>query len=277
LSFVAAGEKARNRATHPFKEAIVAEKQAQSWDAGLYDDKHSFVWQYGESLVELLAPQAGERILDLGCGTGHLTNRIANSGAIVVGLDGSAEMLAQARSTYPQIKFIQADAREFTFAEPFDAIFSNAVLHWITPPEAVIARARDALRPGGRFVAEFGGQGNVQTIASAMLVASKATSVPFSGSLRYYPSIGQYTSLLEAAGLEVRFATLFDRPTPLDGANGLRNWVRMFCRETVDPLPQEHQEVFLKAVEEAGRSALFRDGGWWADYRRLRIVAVRLA
>ena len=114
----------------------------QTWDAGLYDDKHAFVWKHGASLVELLAPRAGERILDLGCGTGHLSAAIAAVGAMVVGLDQSAEMLEQARAAYPQMKFLVGDAREFAFDEPFDAVFSNATLHWVRPPEAVVQRVR---------------------------------------------------------------------------------------------------------------------------------------
>ena len=121
------------------------------WDPGLYDGKHAFVWQYGASLVELLQPQPGERVLDLGCGTGHLTARIAAAGAAVVGIDSDPAMIDQARRGYPDLHFEQQDARSFSFAEPFDAVFSNAVLHWIREPEAVIACVRRALKPGGRF------------------------------------------------------------------------------------------------------------------------------
>src|SRR5262245_39882978 len=130
------------------------EKMAGRWDAGLYDEKHSFVWEHGAALLELLAAQPGERVLDLGRGTGHLTTQLAATGAEVVGLDSSATMIEQARRSYPQLRFEVADARDFSFAEPFDAVFSNAVLHWITEPERVIACVGRALRPGGRFVAE---------------------------------------------------------------------------------------------------------------------------
>src|SRR5690242_15677096 len=123
------------------------------WDAALYDDKHAFVWKQAASLLELLAPQPGERVLDLGCGTGQL----AAAGAEVVGLDHSPAMVEQARRLYPQLRFELGDARRFAFAKPFDAVFSNAALHWVREPEAAIACIRDALKPGGRFVAEFGG------------------------------------------------------------------------------------------------------------------------
>ncbi|HBI45338.1 MAG TPA: SAM-dependent methyltransferase [Planctomycetales bacterium] len=247
----------------------------QGWDAGLYNDKHAFVWQYGASLVGLLAPKAGERILDLGCGTGHLTAQIAQAGATVVGLDHSAEMLEQARSAYPLLQFIQGDARDFTFAEPFDAIFSNAVLHWIQPPEAVIRCVRDALRPGGRFVAEFGGRGNVRRVLAVLRDAAEQMGIAADLPQSYFPSLSEYATLLEAAGLEVQSALLFDRPTPLERADGLRDWVKMFRRPTLESLPAERREEFLQNVEEAARPQLFRDGGWVADYRRLRVVAVR--
>jgi len=249
-------------------------RPSQQWDAGLYEDRHAFVWQHGASLVELLAPKPGERILDLGCGTGHLTARIADAGATVVGLDHSAEMLSQARAAYPQLAFVRADARAFQFNEPFDAVFSNAALHWIKEPQTVVRCVREALRPDGRFVAELGGWGNVRAIVAALEVAAKRTGAPFEDPPWYFPRVGEYAALLEEAGLEVRFATLFDRPTPLEGSNGLRDWVAMFARWLLDMVPADRQAAFLQAVEEAARGVLFREGIWFADYRRLRVVAV---
>jgi trans-aconitate methyltransferase len=248
---------------------------SQPWNADLYDDKHAFVWRHGASLVEMLAPAPGERILDLGCGTGHLTAEIVKAGATVVGLDASAEMLEQARAAYPRLDFVQGDARDFSFNEPFDAIFTNAVLHWIRPPKTVVGRVRDALRPGGRFVAEFGGHGNVRRIEEAMREAASQQGVASSGFLWYFPGVAEYASLLEDAGLEVRFAMLFDRLTPLEGESGMRDWVKMFGRGVLDCVPPERQEAFLGAVEKQVRPKLYREGGWFADYRRLRIVAVR--
>jgi trans-aconitate methyltransferase len=248
----------------------------QTWDAGLYEDKHAFVWKHGASLVELLAPQAGEHILDLGCGTGHLTARIAGAGASVTGLDRSPAMLEQARSAYPQLEFVQGDATDFRFQEPFTAIFSNAALHWIRPPDAVVRSVAGALQPGGRFVAEFGGRGNVRAIVAALHAAAERLGLPLQLPQWFFPGVAEYATLLEAADLEVRFATLFDRPTPLEGASGLRDWVGMFTRETLDAVPPERQEELLRAVEDLARPVLFHDGGWFADYRRLRVVAVRV-
>jgi trans-aconitate methyltransferase len=249
----------------------------QTWNASLYDDQHAFVWKHGESLVELLGPAAGERILDLGCGTGHLTARIAEAGAEVIGLDSSAAMLEQARAAYPALPFVPGDARAFAFDRVFDAVFSNAMLHWITQPEAVIRCVCAALRPGGRFVAELGGRGNVQAIVAALRVAAERLGMSLELPVWYFPGVAEYAGLLEAAGLEVRLAMLFDRPTPLQGADGLRAWVRMFAGSVVANVPQERCEEFLNALEEAARPVLFRDGVWHADYRRLRVVAVRRA
>ena len=249
--------------------------QPTRWDTGLYDDKHSFVWKYGASLIDLLRPRAGERVLDLGCGTGHLTARLAEAGAEVVGIDSSPEMIAEARRLFPGISFEVADARDFAFQEPFDAVLSNAVLHWVKPPEQAVACVRRALGPGGRLAAEFGGRGNVTTIMDALGAASRAIGLGAWEHPWYYPGIGEYAPLLECAGLEVTDAAMFDRPTPLEGADGLRHWVEMFARELVARVPTADRERFFERVEEAARPRLLRDGTWFADYRRLRIVAHR--
>ena len=248
---------------------------AQVWDPRLYDNQHAFVWHHGESVLELLHPKPGERILDIGCGTGHLTARIAESGAEVIGLDSSAEMLQQARSAHPHLQFVLGDARDFTFPQPFDAIFSNAALHWIKEPRDVIRSVHAALKPDGRFVAELGGRGNVQTIAHALRLVAARMQLPVGESPWFFPGVADYSAILEEAGLEVRLALLFDRPTPLAGASGLRDWVKMFARGRLDAFPPDRHEEFLSAVEEETRPVLFREGGWFADYRRLRIVAVR--
>ncbi len=138
------------------------------WSTALYESKHAFVWQHGETLLELLAAQAGERILDLGCGTGQLTQKIAMSGADVRGIDYAPAMIEKARENYPHLQFAIADARSFQVDQPLDAVFSNAVLHWITEPDSAIHCIRQALKPGGRFVAEFGGKGNVKAIVEAL-------------------------------------------------------------------------------------------------------------
>lgn len=250
------------------------------WNADLYNSKHDFVWKYGSDVVSLLSPQSGERILDLGCGTGHLTAQIAESGAQVMGVDRSPEMIAAARAAYPNLKFENADARDLPFREEFDAVFSNATLHWVREAEEAVHGIWLALRPGGRFVAEFGGKGNIRTMEEAFDQALMELSAGGPGDVRpwYYPSISEYATLAERNGFEVGFITLFDRPTELaDGAAGLRNWIKMFCNAYLERVGASRQEEFIRRVEDLLRAKQFRNGQWWADYRRLRLVASKEA
>jgi trans-aconitate methyltransferase len=136
-----------------------------TWNSQLYENQHAFVWKSAEELIELLLPQPGERILDLGCGTGQLTAQLASTGATVWGIDADATMITKAQQNYPHLKFEQADARNFQVEEPVDAVFSNAMLHWVKEPERAIACISRALKPGGRLVVEFGGKDNIQAIA----------------------------------------------------------------------------------------------------------------
>ena len=252
--------------------------ETSKWDAGLYDEKHSFVWKMAAGLLELLEAKAGERILDVGCGTGHLTEQIAAKGAKVTGVDRSPEMIRQARVAHPGIHFEVMDAREMAFKEKFDAVFSNATLHWIKEPERSIEGIARALRPGGRFVAEFGGKGNIAGLVAAVERAWAKLRLP--GALPnpwYYPSLAEYAGLLEKHGLEVTYGLLFDRPTPLeDGDQGLRNWLEMFGGVILEKLSAEQREKLAGEVEREARETLYRAGGWVVDYRRLRVVAKRI-
>lgn len=245
------------------------------WDASLYDAKHAFVWQKARGLLEWLTPRDGERILDLGCGTGQLSAEIASSGASVVGLDRSPDMVAEARKKFPALRFEVCDARSLPFHEEFDAVFSNAALHWIPQAEQVIDGVSRALKPGGRFIAEFGGKRNVQNVIAALERGLNELNVPSDGSNPwYYPSVAEYASLLEKHGLEVRQAILFDRPTKLeDGALGLANWIEMFCESFIRRVPEAMRDSYLRAVEAAARPALWKNDHWELDYRRLRLAA----
>jgi trans-aconitate methyltransferase len=250
----------------------------KQWDASLYDEKHSFVWRYGARVVDLLAPQAGERILDLGCGTGHLTADIAASGAEVVGLDKSADMLEQARRLYPSIQFVLGDGTDFQFEEPFDAVFSNAAIHWMRDQDKVTACIWRALKPGGRFVAELGGRRNIEAIRGALTGALEALQHSVEPDLlaRYYPTIGQYATLLEKHRFVVTHASYFERPTSLEGEeSGLKNWLEAFADNVLEGLTAGERAQVIISVEESLRPNLYRDGQWFADYRRLRILAIR--
>ena len=252
--------------------------QNAKWNASLYDDKHSFVWKMASDLLDLLQAKPGERILDIGCGTGHLTAKIGATGAQVAGVDRSPEMIQQARSEHPAITFEVMDVRELAFPEKFDAVFSNATLHWITNPEPAVAAISSVLKPGGRFVAEFGGKGNVQDLMTAMRLAWKRLQParPFPEPW-YFPSVAQYSSLLEHHSLEVTYALLFDRPTTLeDGESGLRTWLNMFGGSVSVNLPTGLAEKLIDEIVHEARPTLFRDGHWTLDYRRLRLLARKL-
>lgn len=246
------------------------------WDAETYDRSFGFVAAYGEALVDVLDPRPGERVLDLGCGTGALTARIAERGAEVAGVDADPQMIATARENHPRLPFEVADGHTLRVAEPYDAVFSNAALHWMLDPDAVIARVYAALRPAGRFVAEMGGAGNVATILDAVRAAWVELGAGGDPRLRqYYPSPAEYATRLEAGGFEVRQLHYFDRPTPLtDCPNGASDWVRMFRAELLAGLPDSLVQPLLTRVNELTAPALLRDGVWTADYKRLRFVAI---
>lgn len=255
----------------PGSEAVI-------WDAALYDSKHSFVWQRGAGVLELLKPEPGESILDLGCGTGRLTVQIAAAGAEVLGLDSSPDMIREAQKLHPRLRFEVGDARDFSFSQPFDAVFSNAALHWVREPERVIHSVAKSLRPGGRFVAEFGGKGNVRRVIEAFYLALRQMGLTAGPELNpwYYPGIAEYTAILERHGLETTLATLFSRPTPLEeGWVGLRTWIRVFGGSFYGIVPENRHDDFASRVETILEPTLFRDGTWVLDYRRLRIFAVK--
>ncbi|APZ93353.1 class I SAM-dependent methyltransferase [Fuerstiella marisgermanici] len=245
------------------------------WSPNLYDGKHSFVWKFGASVIELLSPQPSERILDVGCGTGQLTAQIAESGASVVGLDNSPAMIDEARRLFPEIEFRLADAHDFQTDESFDAVFSNAALHWINEPEKVVRCIAGSLKTNGRMAVEFGGQGNVRHLSGAIEATSQSLLGEVVPHPWYFPSIAEFASLLDRNGLEVTQAAMIDRPTRLEGSDGLRNWVRMFGQHWLTQIPEEKHEQFLTQVEEIARPHLFRDSAWYADYRRIRVLAFR--
>ena len=248
------------------------------WDASLYEDKHAFVWQYGEDLLKLLNPKPGESILDLGCGTGQLTEKIALTGAKVMGIDYAPKMIEKARQNYPDLRFDVADARKFQVDQPLDTVFSNAALHWVKEADAAIASIHQALKSGGRFVAEFGGKGNIQAIVQALYSALEAINIDAPAlNPWYFPSIGEYTTLLEQQGFDVIYANLFTRPTTLaDGEVGIANWIEMFASNFLSGLSVEQQKQIIPAVEGQLKPTLYQRGSWTVDYRRIRIVAIKV-
>ncbi len=262
----------------PEKQTSSSASPTSSWDAALYDNRHSFVWEMASDLVAMLAPKPGERILDLGCGTGHLAKRITEAGATVVGLDQSESMIAQAKQNYPDLTFVTGDARDFRFDQPFDGIFSNAVLHWVTPPEQAVECMARALRQGGRLVLEMGGKGNIRALRAAIDASLDEVGASENKALKpwYYPSVAEYSGLLESHGLLVTQAALFARPTPLEGGPaGIANWMRMFASMVLANLPPATQAAVIARTEDQLRPSLWHESRWVADYVRLRVVAVR--
>lgn len=248
------------------------------WNAELYDNKHAFVSQYGQSVLAILDVKPGERILDLGCGTGDLAKQIHEQGADVIGIDASPDMIAKAKVKYPGLDFRVANGADFHFDQPFDAVFTNAVLHWIHNADGVINSVYNVLNQGGRFTGEFGGKGNNQlmmTAASAVLnkygYFKGDITVPW-----YFPSTAEYASRLEAGGFRVTFASHFDRPTLLqDGRQGIAKWFNMFGSSLFQKIPATELPQILNEITDLLQPTNEVDGQWYADYKRLRFVAVK--
>lgn len=247
---------------HRYRVPVREAGSMNAWDAARYQARHAYVFAYGEDLIELLDPRRGEKILDLGCGSGQLTAKIAERGAEVTGLDRSAEMIAEASRNFPLLKFEIGDAANFEAGDRFDAVFSNAALHWVKDADGAAASVARALRPGGRFVLEMGGKGNTQSVLDAIHEVAGPVETPW-----YFPSVGEYASLLERHGFELTFATLFDRPTRVEGEDGLEDWLAMFAAAVV-PSREARREVADRL-----RPKMFQDGAWVVDYRRLRVIA----
>lgn len=248
------------------------------WNSLLYQEKHAFVWKYGENLLQLLKPQPNERILDLGCGTGQLTAKIAEAGAEVIGIDSAPEMIEQAQQNYPNLQFQIADAKNFQLPQPVDAVFSNAVLHWIPQADDVITSIRESLKINGRFIAEFGGKGNIESIIKALYEALEKIGYKNPSNLNhwYFPSIGEYASKLEKQGFEVTYSHLFSRPTLLqDKDTGLANWIKMFCGNFFQGLSEEEKIMVIQDVEKQLKPKLYQEGNWFADYKRIQIEAIK--
>lgn len=245
-----------------------------AWSAGRYEAHARFVSDLGAPVVTLLDPKPGERILDLGCGDGALTEALVRAGAEVVGVDASPDMVAATRAR--GLEADVADGHALEFDREFDAVFSNAALHWMTRPDAVIAGVARALKPGGRFVAELGGQGNVAAIRTALIVALEGRGVTTDLSeIWYFPSAAEHEERLEAAGFVVEEIALIPRPTPV--ISGMQAWLETLAAPALALLPEPERAGARDRVAALLRPALCdAHGRWVADYMRLRFRA-RLA
>lgn len=243
-----------------------------NWSAAGYAANARFVADLGGAVFDLLAPKAGERILDLGCGDGALTERLVATGAIVTGVDASLDMIraAKARGLDAHV----ADGQTLRFEAEYDAVFTNAALHWMPDGAAVIAGVFRALKPGGRFVGEFGGHGNVAAIVTALNAALTARGLDAGKLRRWYPTAERYAAMLAQGGFQVRSATLIPRPTKLP--TGIAGWLQTFADPFLTDIPALDRAALLDEVAALLAPALQTDTGEWvADYVRLRFEATK--
>jgi len=243
-----------------------------SWNASEYTKHAAFVSNLALPVVDLLAPKEGEEILDLGCGEGTLALEIQKNGAKVTGVDLSHEMVKSARAK--GIDAIIMSATELEFHNQFDAVFSNAVLHWVKESQNAVENIYEALKPNGRFVAEFGGLGNCKIAVDAMKEVFK--NHPEFGAFEdpwYFPSVGEYSAVLESCGFRVEYSELIPRPTPVDD---IANWLDLFANGVTAHLSREEFSVFKEEVSRVTKPILFdENNGWYVDYVRLRVKAVK--
>ena len=247
------------------------------WNADLYSTKHNFVFKYGEDLINWLPPKYGERLLDLGCGTGEPTNELSKSGATIIGIDASEQMIRKAKEHFVNIPFFVKDAINFSFDKPFDAAFSNATLHWINEQLKVLQCIYNSLKTGGRFVFEMGGKHNIESIHNAVKQAMEEAhlqdKIPTVSN--YFPSVAEQTNLLEQAGFTVADVAYFKRPTVLQGEEGMRNWIIQFCTFFFTQISPEEKERMINRAVEVLQPTNYKNGTWYADYVRLRVKAIK--
>lgn len=243
----------------------------QKWPPHKYHQNADFVSQLGMPLIDLLAPQKDEYILDLGCGDGTLMAKIAEFGCQVMGVDSSPEMVSASQAKGLEVYLL--DGEKLSFNSEFDAVFSNAALHWMINPDAVIQGVYQSLKPNGRFVAELGGAGNVATVVNAIAFCLQTRNIEMESiNPWYFPTAEEYQHRLEKAGFKVEYITLFERPTPLP--KGILGWLEMFAQQFTAQLPPHEQGIFIQEVIELCKPKLSDEkGNWTADYVRLRFSA----
>lgn len=245
---------------------------SQEWNADEYSEHAAFVAELAVDVLELLAASKGERILDLGCGDGRLTKFLQEQGCEMFGIDGSPEMIEKTQQL--GLACAVMDGHSLSFNSEFDAVFSNAALHWMTRPKDVVVGMYAALKPGGRMVVEFGGKGNTHKIMTAISETLAESGEPDYELPWYFPDEEAYSSILNEAGFAVEQIELVNRPTPLE--SGMRKWLELFTSGITADMDKEARLAFQDSVCTKLRPELFDlEQGWWADYVRLRVKAIK--
>lgn len=248
------------------------QKNQQTWNPERYERNAGFVADLGQEVLDLLDPKPGERILDLGCGHGKLTKKLMERGADVLAIDASAEQVEGACALGIDARVM--DVTQLTFEREFDAVFSNAVLHWVKDADAVIAGVSRALKPGGRFVCEMGGAGNVQRVTEGVAHALEKRRLDIEDYWPwYFPSVDDYMQHLERAGFRVPYIELIDRPTPIPG--DIEGWLETFGESFLKAVPDGDRAAFLDDIrDDLAPDLRDAEGNWTTDYVRLRFKAV---
>ena len=248
------------------------------WNASDYQKHFSFVPSYyGESVMELLTKPEGAFVVDLGCGNGMLTKKLAEKGYHVLGVDDSETMLRLAEKNCSGISFQKGNAVDFSLKQKADAIFSNAVLHWIDAKDQqkMLDNICHQLVLGGEFVCEFGGYGCAEQVHSMLEKCFAAHGMTYPR-VFYFPTIGTYAPMLEQAGFRVEYASLFDRPTVQDGRDGLADWISMFVKTPFLCMDDSLKKEIIWETIEKLRDTLWQQDHWFVDYVRIRFRAVRV-
>lgn len=245
------------------------------WDAHKYTQNFQFVNKYGEDVLKLFTLDNNSHILDLGCGNGDLTVKIAEMGYCVTGVDDSLDMLEIAKKKHSNIEFKKGNGLTFK-DKPYDGIFSNAVIHWIDKEnqQQLVNNISANLRDGGEFVCEFGGYGCAETVHSTLREIFAENGLDYKFNF-YFPTIGEYSPILENAGLKVNYAVLFDRPTVQQGENGLEDWIRMFNLKPFAGLSDSQVQAIIDEAVKRLKPVLYFEGKWIVDYVRIRFRCVK--